>query len=265
MVSFDKKTLLQIGNILTPLMLFLVLSIISMGQGDFQDVFVSESGPSLIDPAGYAFAIWGPIFFFLALFVIYQARDLFKDAEQKDDMPYVEQVSVFFMLSTLMSASWYIFWMYRIILVSTISMVLYLVFIIAAYLRLNINKEERDRKERLALVVPWSMYMGWITAATIVSITTFLESINFNTSPVILPNPILAVIVLLVALVIYLSVLLTRNDLVYAGVGIWVLLAIIVQRLIISPVVIEVVITCIIGIVVLSLGMAYQVFKRKKA
>ncbi len=259
----EKKLILQIANILIPILVFIIISLLSFFQADFGQSFTSEATESLIDPIGFAFAIWGPIFFFLAIFYFYQARDIFKSAENKIDMPYVHQVSVFFILSVIMPSLWYIFWSYQIIWLSTLFMILYLISLLIAYLRLNINLVERPKIEKIAIVIPWSMHTAWVTAATIISIKTFLMSINFNNPPLLFSDTYWAVIVLLVALGIYTTVLLTRNDYIYAGVGIWVLFGILIERLTTSPLVIEIVIVSVIGMIILFFSIIYQVYRRK--
>lgn len=254
---------MQLGNILTPIICFLVIGIISLLYDDLE-TFTSGGESSLIDPIGFAFAIWGPIFLFLSLFLFYQSKDLFKDPENKQDISFIDQVSVFFMLSTIMACSWYLFWSFRIIWMATLSMILYLICILSAYLRLNINRVQRSKKEFIYLVVPWSMYAGWVTAATIVSITTFFESINFNRPTFLLSDTGWAIIVLIITLLIYSAVLITRTDYIYAGVGVWVLLGIIFERLANSPVVYEVIVVCIIGIIALTWIGIYKFLQREK-
>jgi len=260
----NKKIILQLANILVPILLFIILSILSIGQGNFTDIFQASGESSLIDPVGFTFAIWGPIFIFLAIYLLYQARDIFKSAENKIEMPYVEKISIFFILSTIMAALWYIFWVYQIIWLSTLSMILYLISLLMGYIRLDINRQERILKEQITIVIPWSIYTAWITAATIVSITTFFESINFNEPPFLLSDTYWAILVLLMTLIIYLAVLLTRNDFYYGGVGIWVLLGILFERVSTTPLNIEVVIVSIIGIVILAMGIIYVILKAKR-
>ena len=137
-------------------------------------------------------------------------------------------------------------------------------FIIIAYLRLNINRVERSRKEYISLIIPWSMYAGWVTAATIVSITTFFESINFNKPPFLLSDRGWATCVLIVTIGIYSAVLITRNDYIYAAVGMWVFIGIIVERLTASILIIEIIIFCIIGIIILSIISIYKYIKKKE-
>ena len=267
MDDFRAKKLLQIGNIITPLICGIITAVSSLGiEGGYQAIFTGDSYESLIGPAPITFAIWGPIFFFLALFVIYQARDLLKKESEQISMPYVHEVSVFFMLSTIMAAGWYLLWSQRWIWPSVLAMILYLFFILAAYLRLNINKISRPLKEHLIIGVSWSMYAGWVTVATIVSITTGLISIGFDTP--IINERIWAVLVLLIALVIYLLVLVTRNDYIFPLVGAWALIGIVIERLDPNnPLCSEVALVATIGAIVLVIATgigAFIQYKQKK-
>ncbi len=59
------------------------------------------------------------------------------------------------------------------------------------------------------------------------------------------------VLALLVALLVYTAVVITRNDLIFGGVGIWVLVGLLFERLTASNVIMEIVTTTILGIIVL--------------
>jgi hypothetical protein len=261
MVSINKKTILVIANILTPIICTIILGILSIGQGDYNEIFTPTGYESLIDPISFTFAIWGPIFLFLFVFLFYQLWCLFKKSDKESELKFIDQVSVYFILSTILTSLWYISWVYRIIWVATIFMVLYLVSLVIGYLRLKINRVERSKIEKIAIYIPWSMYTAWVTAATIVSITTFMVSIGFNNPPII-PDAYWGVIVLLIALIIYAGVLLTRNDYIFGAVGIWTLIGIMAERLAASVISWEIIITTIIGFVVLSAAIIYKIIRR---
>ena len=264
MVTLNKESFFKVGNIIIPLIIMVVLGILSSGKGDYREIFEPTGLESLIDPIDFAFAIWGPIFLFLIIYLGYQARDVFKSAEKKEQMDFVNQVNVYFILSTLMAGIWYISWLNRVVWLATVSMIIYLVFLLVAYLRLEINLTERSKKEMITIVIPWSMYTGWITAATIISITTFFVSIGFNDPPGIVSDAIWAMIVLLIAVIIYISVLIIRNDYVFTLVGLWAVLGILFNNLTASPIVLEVILTCVIGISLIPVAMVFQFYRNKK-
>lgn len=261
-MTSPKNKILVVANILIPIVCFGILSFLSANQGDYNEIFQPTGVESLIDPSSYTFSIWGPIFFLLSIFLVHQARSLFKKEHTQSDMAFVNEVSIYFVLSTVLTSFWFVAWLNRVIGLATIFMVFYLVSLVIGYLRLDINHVNRPRIEKLAVVTPWSMYTGWVTTATIVSVTTFLVSTGFNDPPFIFSDIYWAVLVLLVALAIYLAVLITRNDKVFAGVGIWALAGILIEQLTASVLVPEIVLTIIIGIIVLTIAIVYQVHRK---
>jgi hypothetical protein len=249
----QQRRILQIGNLLIPFISGVGVFISSLGEGDFTDVFTTDEFPKLFSPAPITFAIWGPIFFFLALFYIYQSRGIF-DKEERPDLDFVLEVNVFFILSTIATTAWYVLWAGGFVWPAAISMALYLVTILGAYLGLKINKKERSLKEHVYITVGWSMYAGWITAATFVNVTTAVVSSGFDPAPLGEAN--WTIIVLLIALVIYLMVLVTRNDFIFASVGLWAIIGIIIERTNPAfPPQPEIVLVSILGAIILSVAM----------
>jgi len=257
-----KTKLLIIANILCPIICFSILAVLSIGQGDYNQIFRSTENRSLIAPAAFTFAIWGPIFLLLAAFLLYQLQALLKGSKLKSEMGFINQVSIYFVLSTIMTSLWYIAWLNRIIWLATIFMILYLISLVTGYLRLKINLVTRPKIERWAVVAPWSMYTGWVTSATIVSVTTFLVNIGFNNPQFILSDTHWAVLVLLVALSIYSATVITRKDLIFGAVGIWTLIGILAEQYATANMINEVALTAIIGIIVLLAVIMYKIVKK---
>lgn len=221
-----KKALLQIGNLITPIACFVVIGFSNL---DFSTVFNSSAYPNLINPAPITFAIWGPIFIFQGLFYFYQARDLLKSPENKIDMPFIHEVSIFFMLSWISTTVWYILWASGFVWLAIAAMYAYLLTSLGAYLRLEINKRKRPLREHLFVTVAWSMLTGWVTVAAIVNTTTGFVSIGFDPAPI--GEAGWSILILGVVLVIYLAVLFTRNDYVFTGVGLWAALGVFIERI----------------------------------
>jgi len=224
MIDSKKRVGLQVGNIIA-LVITLIMNFLS-GTGLINGRTiggVSDDYPNLFTPAGFTFSIWSIIYLFLILFIIYQARDVFKS--KKENMEFIEQISIFFILSCLFNSLWLMVWLYDLILLSEIIMILLLVDLIILYLRLNIAiDEDVDKKEKILVWIPFSLYLGWISIATIANTTVFLVFINwdgFGISPFIW-----VVIILIVALFLTLTVLYTRKDIVYPLVTIWALFGI---------------------------------------
>ncbi|MBD3408105.1 MAG: hypothetical protein GF411_18435 [Candidatus Lokiarchaeota archaeon] len=221
-----EKRILQILNILTPILCGVFIALLNV---DFVGSLTDEAYSKLLSPAPFTFAIWGPIFIFQALFYFYQARDILKPPEEQIEMPYVHEVSVFFFLSWASTTAWYALWSLGYIWPAIGAMFAYLITSLGAYLRLGINKRDRPLKEHLFVTVAWSMLSAWVTVAAIVNTTTGLVSIGFDSGP--LGESGWTVLVLLMTLIIYISVLVTRNDFIFTGVGLWAIIGIIGERL----------------------------------
>jgi len=131
---------------------------------------ISDNYPNLFAPAGYAFSIWGLIYLLLAIYVIYQFK-------RGDDI-LAGKVNRIFILNALLNAAWIFAWHYDLIWLSVIFMLglLWSLIRIADILRKS-TLTERD----LRLVgLPFSVYFGWITVATIANITVFLVSLGWG-------------------------------------------------------------------------------------
>ena len=183
---------------------------------------ISDSNPTLITPAGYVFAIWGIIYILLAVFVIYQALPSTKDKD------FHKKIGWLFVLSCLLNIIWLFLWQYELLSVSVVLMLLLLFSLIMIYLRLDIGKSAVTMKERLAVHLPFSVYLGWITIATIANISATLVSLNwdgFGISPTAW-----AALVIIVALLITILVIFTRKDIAYGLVVVWALGGIAVKQ-----------------------------------
>ena len=177
-------------------------------------------------PAGLTFAIWGVIYILLIMFAAYQARDLFK--KEKIEMPFIKKSSYYFFLAGIANMSWIFAWHYQQVLASVIIMLVLFASLLKIYLNLDIGKEIVSRKERIFIQVPISVYLGWITVATIANITAFLVTINWDGLGI--SDVLWTMIVIIVALIITLLMIITRKDVAYSLVIVWALLGIYIKR-----------------------------------
>ena len=183
---------------------------------------ISDNNPSLITPAGYVFSIWGVIYILLGIFVITQALP----SERKKD--YQKRISFFFLLSSLLNIIWLFLWQYEFLSLSIIIMFLLLSTLVTIYLRLDIGKTSPRFREKLAVHLPFSVYLGWITIASIANVTVTLVSVNWNGFG-IAPET-WAALILIIAVLIGQLVIITRKDVAYGLVIIWALVGIAVKQ-----------------------------------
>lgn len=187
---------------------------------------LSDEIPNLFVPAGLTFAIWGVIYILIIMFAAYQARDLFK--KEKIEMPFIKKTSYYFFLAGIANMSWIFAWHYQQVLASVIIMLVLFASLLKIYLNLGIGKEIVSRKERIFIQVPISVYLGWITVATIANITAFLVTINWDGLGI--SDVLWTMIVIIVALIITLLMIITRKDVAYSLVIVWALLGIYIKR-----------------------------------
>jgi membrane protease YdiL (CAAX protease family) len=130
------------------------------------------------------------------------------------------------------------------------------------YLRLNVGKSETTRAERYFAHLPFSVYLGWITIATIANVTALLVNTNWNTWG--LGEQFWAVAVIIVGIAIALSMLFTRKDIYYSLVVDWALLGILLKRLSVTTVPDQsVVIVTIVGLVLITGGVVAQLIRKQ--
>ncbi len=227
MINSNNKSMLQILNIIavigTLFVNYLSQALPLNGKTAGQ---LSDDIPNLFVPAGLTFSIWGVIYILIIMFAAYQARDIFK--KEKIKMPFLDKVSYYFLLAGLANMGWIFAWHYQQVLLSLIIMLVLLFSLLKLYLNLGIGKELVSRKERLFIQVPISVYLGWITVATIANITALLVTINWNGFGI--SEVIWTMFVIIAALAITLLMIITRKDIAYSLVIVWALLGIYIKR-----------------------------------
>jgi translocator protein len=135
---------------------------------------ISDSYPVLFTPAGYVFSIWGLIYLGLLGFVIYQALPA-----QRDN-PRLDRVGYWFVWSCIFNSIWIFLWHYELMLWSVLVMLGLLVSLILVYLRLEIGRNRVPAGESLLARLPFSIYLGWISVATIANVSVLLYDLGWD-------------------------------------------------------------------------------------
>ena len=183
---------------------------------------VSDQYFTLVTPAGYVFSIWGVIYVLLLAFVVFQALP------SQREKPFLRQINVLFILSSVFNVVWLFLWHYDQIVLSVALMFALLATLIAVYLRLGIGKTMVTLKERVFVHLPFSVYLGWITVASIANVASALVAVGWDGFG--LASDVWAVLVIAVALLITLGVIATRRDVAYSLVLVWALVGIAVNQ-----------------------------------
>ena len=125
---------------------------------------VSDLYPTLFTPAGFTFSIWGLIYSFLVFYTIYQALSFNKDRKLFD------RINRHFLINCAANSLWILSWHYELITLSLVMMAVILGSLIAIYRHIK-HPEFRSFRDRLLVRTPFSLYLGWITVATLANIS----------------------------------------------------------------------------------------------
>ncbi|MGM5480809.1 MAG: tryptophan-rich sensory protein [Nanobdellota archaeon] len=176
---------------------------------------ISNSYPNLFAPASITFSIWGVIYLLLGLYVLYQFS-VFGDVKKNS---LLKRVNAYFIITSVANMLWIFAWHFDYIGISIIFMLLLLFSLIKISIILFNKSKHLTSKEYFFIKLPFSVYFGWITIATIANITTFLVKINWNGFG--LTNQLWTVIVLIAGLLIGAITGFSKQDIAYIAVLIW--------------------------------------------
>ncbi|WP_374055606.1 TspO/MBR family protein [Rossellomorea sp. FM04394] len=178
---------------------------------------ISDRLDIMITPAGYVFSIWSLIYLLLGIWII---RQFPKD---RRNLPLYQETSGLFILSCLLNSAWIFVWHYNYFLVSVFIMIGLLLTLIALYSR--VKRTGPSLLDR----APFSIYLGWISIATIVNITYYLTDIGWDGFGI--SELVWAYLGLFVATVLAFWFRIGQHDMLYPLVFVWAFIGIGVKNM----------------------------------
>lgn len=222
----QKNKILAIVNLLAFVATVLVntlaitLPINGKTTGELSDMY-----PNLFVPAGITFSIWSVIYILLLAFVIWQVVQVFKKSE---NARVVGAIGPWFLVSSLANCSWILAWHFVLPVLSLIIMVILLISLIKIYLNLEQARPEISKNHKYVTYPIFSIYLGWITVATIANTAAVLVHLGWQGAP--LSEPAWTIIMISVAIAMGLYFSLMKKDVFYTLVIIWALYGIFLKR-----------------------------------
>ena len=187
------------------------LIINDVSTGEISDKFIN-----LFTPAGITFSIWGLIYILLALYTVYQF-DFIQKHRNENKINVYNNIRSLFIFSSLVNVASIFSWHYGIIWLSVLLMLI-LFFTLVAVAD-NINKLKLSKIENIYISLPFSIYFGWVTVATIANITIFFASIKWSGFGI--SEQIWTIILLFIGALIGISRMLKDKKVPYGLVLIW--------------------------------------------
>lgn len=155
---------------------------------------VSDMFPVFFVPAGYVFSIWGLIYLLLGVFVAYHWVAIERDDER------FNVLTPLFVLSSIANIAWIFFWHYGIVSGSLVMMIVLLLSLIAIYVYLRKSTRVAEHAiEKWTIQLPFSVYLGWITVATVANVSVYLFDLRWN-GGAFLPEQWAAIMIIVAAL-----------------------------------------------------------------
>ena len=177
---------------------------------------ISNRLPVLFTPAGYVFSIWSVIYVLLIIWLVGMWNK-----RKQGDVAYTKRSNLF-IVSCLLNISWIYLWHYEKFLLTVIVMIGLLITLIALYKTYPVSDN------RITSRLPISIYLGWISVATIANISYVLTYYQWNGWG--LSDPLWAVIMLTIGTALALHIRFHHYDIAYVFVFIWAYVGIAVQN-----------------------------------
>jgi hypothetical protein len=258
-----KNLMLKIAVLLTYLVMIVVNALAGILPINGLDTGqVSDSFPNMFAPAGITFSIWGLIYILLALYTLYQFG-LFQQGKGVSREDLIAKIGPLFALSSLVNAAWIFAWHYLIIALSLLLMLA----LLALLMRINLVlvKEQLNARDNFFIRLPFAVYFGWITVATIANVTSLLVFSGWNQFG--LSAVVWMLIIVPVGAVIGLLSMIRFKSMAYGFVIIWAYIGIVIKHTSAAgfagqhPAVITATVICLVALLV---GEAYLFLAGRK-
>ncbi len=179
---------------------------------------LSEFYPNFFVPAGFTFSIWGIIYILMIAFMCYQGFQYYKNNKATNSI--ITNIGPWFFISGLANGFWILAWHYEYVLLSVVIMLIILYSLYKMYSIVQ-NTRPHGLWDNVFILTLSSVYLGWISVATIANVTALLVSIGWNGWSV--SEPMWASIMIIIATLLGIIAVFSKQDIPYALVIIWAL------------------------------------------
>lgn len=170
---------------------------------------ISDRYDTLFAPIGFTFAIWGVIYLLLGVYSVYQLVR---------DNATIRTITPWFIASSVLNGVWIIAWHYEVLWLALVIIIGLLITLIV--ITKQTTRERSSWSPTLALRLPFSVYFGWVTVATVANTSALLVQLGWRGGGILSEEGWL-IAVLIVATVIGVSVGLINSSPAYLLVFVW--------------------------------------------
>jgi hypothetical protein len=227
------------------------LPINGFNTGELSDMY-----PNLFVPVGLTFSVWGVIYLLLLGYIISQSLSLFNGKSTPD---FVERIGGLFLVNCLANMSWIVLWHYQMTLIAFGIMLVILATLISIYQKLEIGKREASKRELWTAHIPFSVYLGWISIATIANLTAVLVDMGWQGG--VIGEASWAIIMIIIGGLLGFFILTTRKDVAFGLVLAWAIIGINIKRITSEPFYANIAITASVIAVLLLIYSIFTLIK----
>lgn len=189
---------------------------------------ISNMYPNLFVPAGFTFGIWGLIYLLLLGYLVFSTSVLWKRDKTNPLVGAVITTANYFVLTCSLNGVWIIVWHLLQIELSLLFMIGFLITLIVIYKKFQPHRSKLTAINSLLLYVPFVVYLGWISVATIANTTALLVHYNWNGFGI---NAVMwSCIMITIATLLGAFFSIFRSDIFYTLVVVWALYGISVSQ-----------------------------------
>ncbi len=181
--------------------------------------------PNLFTPTALTFSIWGLIYGLLAIYLVYYLG-LFREKESSLNESLLKKIGVYFIITSVANVLWIYSWHYTMVSLSLFFMIVILFFL--SKIADLFKGKSLSLRENIFVRLPFSVYFGWITVATIANVTVLLVSRGW--SGLGLSEPFWMVLILFVGAFIGILRMMEDRSIAYGLVFVWAYSGIIIRH-----------------------------------
>jgi benzodiazapine receptor len=141
---------------------------------------ISGFYPNYFVPAGFTFSIWGIIYLFLLNYSISYTYFTIKQGQFPDIKKYLDAITPYYWFTCILNAGWILAWHYLQVAVSVLIILAFLVSLIKIFMIMQKEALTIKPLYQFLIKTPFSIYLGWISVATIANITALLVHVKWS-------------------------------------------------------------------------------------
>lgn len=215
-------------------LIIFVFTIIANALGNFGIISgftikdISDKYVNLFTPANYTFLIWMVIYILLLLFTLYSVN-IIKNENNKSEEKIFNSINIFYLLNLVLNIMWVISWTFDKIYLSLFLMLL--IFFVLYKINENIGKFKLNSRQIKFIKWPFSLYFGWITAATLANIMAVFIKLGLNAFSSF--GKLVTIIITILGFVIFIMMYYKNRDLVFLAGILWAYIGILINQMVV--------------------------------